>query len=745
MSSLIDELKRRNIFRVATAYGVASWVILQLCDILFPAVGINEADIRYVVIVLGIGFPVLLALAWYFEITPDGFRPTRQVDGDESISHQTARRIDLVIILLLSLALVFFASEYFQKDEPDDKSRIAVDKPPEETDSDTVTLPAIPVDTRPSIAVLPFVNMSSDAENEYFSDGLSEELLNVLAQIGDLRVAGRTSSFFYKGKNENLKDIGRALNVSNILEGSVRKSGSKVRITAQLISADDGFHLWSRTFDREIEDIFAIQDEISSEVAMAMKVTLLTDGVSLPESRLTSNPEAHDLYLRAKEALYQREEESVQLAIDLFKMASQLDPEYAPPLIGLADANLILQNNHGSLSLQASTDIAKEALDRAAALDYQTSDYWATLGLYHQHLSRHDPIHNRLAAQAYKQALALNKDNVNANMWYAALLTEDADPGNDPEGFALVGYALTLDPLNRIANQNYQIQLAANGRIEEAVRNLERLIRLDPDYPSYVSVLIGLYLGSSRYIEAAKLLKRIPQTDSRFPFVVLTFVSGMNDEALIDNFFSNVATENPLFEVIQSIGNYRRATAAELIAEARVQLLQPDYEGNGRSILSRLIEVGEYRLAIEVIENMSPALREEQPEFEGLRPFGLQTYVIALYLDGRKKRAAKIADIMLDMNSGIARWGFPAKGAEDATYYLVKDDPSGAIKEIELAYQEGWRGYYGERMERDPLFKDIIDRPEIQSVKQKTDQFIREFKPELIRELEAAGAISPSI
>lgn len=336
--TLIDDLKRRNVFKVLTAYAVASFIMLQLCDILFPATGLADAVIGYILGLLLLGLPLIVIFAWMFEVTPEGLKRSKKVSSMDSITHFTGQRMNLIIIALLTIALAFFAFEYIN--ETDDPVETATLPAPPEVHPEPV---AKPVDTRPSIAVLPFVNMSSDQENEYFSDGLSEEVLNLLAQIKGLRVAGRTSSFFYKGKSENLAVIGKSLNVDHILEGSVRKSGDKVGITAQLISAEDGFHLWSRTFDREINDIFAVQDEIAGEVTRAMRLTLLTDNVIITD-RSTTNPETYDLYLRAKAALYTRELDSGRLAIQLFQQAIALDPEYAPALIDYAVAEMVSVN-----------------------------------------------------------------------------------------------------------------------------------------------------------------------------------------------------------------------------------------------------------------------------------------------------------------------------------------------------------------------------------------------------------------
>ena len=238
--SFIAELKRRNVIKVAIAYVIVAWLLLQVADVMLPTFGSPAWVMRAFSFLLILCFPLALLFAWAFELTPDGVKREKDIDPTESIAHATGRKLDFVIIAVLVLAVGFLVVDRYSA-PPASVSQQVVEK---------------------SIAVLPFVNMSDDAGNEYFSDGISEEILNSLAKVKDLKVAGRTSSFAFKGRNENLRTIGEALGVSHILEGSVRKAGAQVRITAQLVKADDGYHLWSQAYDRELTDIFAIQDEI---------------------------------------------------------------------------------------------------------------------------------------------------------------------------------------------------------------------------------------------------------------------------------------------------------------------------------------------------------------------------------------------------------------------------------------------------------------------------------------------------
>ena len=261
--SLLAELKRRNVFRVGAAYAVLAWLLMQVADLLFPLFGAPDWALRIFIIVLMLGLPVALLVSWVFELTPEGLKRDKDVDRSASIASVTGRRLDRVIIVALVIALGYFVWERQARIEP------AAQPNPGPVAEVAATAPG-----KRSIAVLPFVNMSADPENEYFADGLSEELLNQFAQIPDLQVAGRTSSFSFKGKNEDLRVIGNSLDVANVLEGSVRRQGDKVRVTAQLIRVEDGFHLWSNTYDRTMDDVFVIQDDIASNVATALKIVL---------------------------------------------------------------------------------------------------------------------------------------------------------------------------------------------------------------------------------------------------------------------------------------------------------------------------------------------------------------------------------------------------------------------------------------------------------------------------------------
>ena len=324
--SLIAELKRRNVIRMAGLYLVGAWLLVQVASTLFPAFGVPDWALRGLVIVLVLGFVPMLVFAWVFELTPDGIKRDAEVSRAESIAPQTARRMDRMIIAVLLLALVYFGFDRLVLAPRRDAALVASTT---QSVAAQATAQAKPTVSRNSIAVLPFVNMSGEAANEYFSDGISEEILNVLAGTPELQVAARTSSFAFKGKTMEVPAIAEQLKVRMVLEGSVRKQGDKVRITAQLIDAQTGFHVWSQTYDRKLEDIFVIQDEIARAIGDELKVKIAAVAGPGQRDGSTRNVAAYDLYLRGMALWHSRTEKGILEAISLFEKAIATDPEQA--------------------------------------------------------------------------------------------------------------------------------------------------------------------------------------------------------------------------------------------------------------------------------------------------------------------------------------------------------------------------------------------------------------------------------
>src|SRR5215472_3756097 len=317
---LFGELKRRNVYKVAVAYAVVGWLLIQVATQVFPFLEIPNWAIRLVIVATAFGFPVALIIAWVFELTPEGIKRTEAADAAGQRSRGGIWIAVVAIAAALSLGL-FFLGRYT---------------------AGRATLPVSEAATASnalkSIAVLPLVNTSGDPSNEYFSDGLSEELIAVLAKIPELKVIGRSSSFFFKGKSSDSAAIGQKLGVANLIEGSVRKQGDRVRIVAELISAADGRSLWSETYDRDLKDVFAVQAEIAKSVAEQMKVKLLGETVRSDAAGSGENPVAHNAVLQSDFYFQQQTAENVRRAITFLQEAIRLDPNYALAYAKLAQA-----------------------------------------------------------------------------------------------------------------------------------------------------------------------------------------------------------------------------------------------------------------------------------------------------------------------------------------------------------------------------------------------------------------------
>lgn len=323
--SLLGELKRRNVFRAAAAYIAVAWLIVQVAETTFPAFDLTERALRTLIIVLAAGFVPAVALAWVFELTPEGLKLDRDLKASGDLALRTRRILDRAIVALLALGLAYFTIDKFVLDPTRDAAKIEAAQQRGRTEA------LVESYGDQSIAVLPFANLSADPEQEYFGDGMAEEILNVLARIPELRVISRSSAFTFKGKNLKLNEIAAELNVAHVLEGSVRRAGPRIRVTAQLIEARSDTHLWSQTWDRELVDIFAIQDEIAAEVVAALKLELLGE---VPRTRRV-DPEAYLLFMEARQML-DTSHDTAEEVDGLLTEAIRRDPEYAEPWTGLS-------------------------------------------------------------------------------------------------------------------------------------------------------------------------------------------------------------------------------------------------------------------------------------------------------------------------------------------------------------------------------------------------------------------------
>jgi len=396
-----------------------------------------------------IGFPFWIAFAWFFEFTPEGIRRESEVVPGASMTPHTGRKLDLAIIGVLAIAVVLLLTDRFVLHHGINEESAA-----------TIA--------EHSIAVLPFVNMSSDKDQEYFSDGISEELLNLLAKIPQLQVTARTSSFAFKGKETGIPEIARTLHVANVLEGSVRKAGNSVRITAQLIRAGTDTHLWSQTYDRKLDDIFAIQDEIAADVVKQLKVTLLG---AAPKAR-TTDPEAYAAYLQAVQLARQQTAKALQQSDALYRKAVAIDPRYAPAWTELA-RNLTNETSQGLLPNKEGFDQSRQAAMKALAIDPEYAPAHAWLG----YIAMYGDNDLAGAAQHFKHALALDSTDLDVLRSSALLLGTLA---RRDEALALEEAIVRRDPVNVTALFNLGVDQRRTGRLDAAIASYRTVLDLAP-------------------------------------------------------------------------------------------------------------------------------------------------------------------------------------------------------------------------------------------------------------------------
>ncbi|MDJ0698830.1 MAG: hypothetical protein QNJ07_03155 [Woeseiaceae bacterium] len=426
---------------MAALYVVAAWLIMQVAEVIIDLAVLPDWTGQAVLALLAMGFPIALVLSWFYELTPEGISLEKDVERHKSITHITGRRIDLIVIAMLCAAVVLFAYDKWWGSGPLDHS----------------------------IAVLPFVDLSEEADYEYLSDGISEEILNLLTRVPDLKVISRTSAFSFKGQNVDIPTIANRLNVAHVLEGSVRKSGDQLRVTTQLIEVDSDTHLWSQSYDRELKDVFAIQDEIAAAVVDVLKITLLGDELRSSET----DPDAYALFLQALQARNQITPEGYKQAETFLKKALEIDPAFAR---AWAELGFVYERQTNTLGVRAfaeGNELARQAVQRALAIDPQHGRAYAVLSWVERLYDRDFTA----AARNLKQASNLNPGDhfilISAARLESAL-------GHLDEAIELLRESIVLDPVSRGGHFFLGLALYHADRLDEAAESLRMVKSLSP-------------------------------------------------------------------------------------------------------------------------------------------------------------------------------------------------------------------------------------------------------------------------
>ena len=481
----LKELQRRNVFRVAIGYIVSCWLLAQVADLVLENIGAPAWVMQTILLVLLLGFPVVVFFSWAYEVTPEGVKRESEIDRSQSITHVTAHKLDRSITLVLAIALAYFAyDKFFMPGRGETPAGPAA----------PATAGQLAAQPGASIAVLPFINMSDDEKNEYFSDGIAEELLNVLVRIEGLRVPSRTSSFTFRGSGLKVSEIGKELGVDHVLEGSVRKAGERIRVTAQLIDVKTDTHIWSETYTRQLDDIFAVQDEIAQAIVGALKVTLSGEEQAQLEQRPTDNVEAYNLYLLGRHYWNLRIPGQMSEAIEPLQKAVELDPRFEGAWAALADVYLLLPE-YGEGTVAEHMPRALDATERALAINpdsahaLTTSAYIKAMHYYQW----------EEAETEFKHAIKLDPKYRTAYQWYAEML---AAQRRTDESLAQLDIAAEVDPLAPIIPHIKGWVSLWAGRLDEAEQHYLDALRLDPGFPYSIGNLAQTYLQQGKYDQA---------------------------------------------------------------------------------------------------------------------------------------------------------------------------------------------------------------------------------------------------
>ena len=732
LETFLAELKRRKVLRVVGAYAVVSWGVLQVIDKLFPALMLPPWTITFVAVLLIIGLPITAIITWAFEITPDGIRRTAS-ESEPGTARAGWLETALLVAIVVAVGISFVQL----------RERMAAPETATTASTSTAVQATAATTAANSIAVLPFTSFSEDAESNYFADGLTEELINELANIPGMKVSGRTSSFYFKNRNEDLREIGRTLGVSQVLEGSVRRSGDKLRITVQLISTSDGFHLWSQTYDRHLDDIFAIQDDVAMNVASVLEMK-----IGAPNREGTDamhDMEDYRLYLIALALLHERALEPLTQARELFTQLKTREPDNADALAGYTQATMLLAGTYMTLDFETASKDAIAAVEHALEVDPNSVSANVAAGAaYTILLHRTDDERYRVQAErTLARAVELAPEDPDALATYGTLLNE---MGNYESAYELLRRAATRDPLSRVAQAQLITSLEGLGRLAEA---REKLITLGQMYPDYVfpQLELGELLltqgqldAALPYLQKAHASKTSPRATFSLALAYLNL--GLEDEVratLAQLEYSPLSV--PFGEVI--LLNSRGDEAGSF------RLAQAQLEKTGDPIWQSLLinsslALGDLATARREITKLAPTLlatldaSHSQPE-----PALLVGELLTR--EGRKDDAARVFETLLTTQAPPAHGYDPAQHKVTRAKILARLGRSdAAIDELRAAQLQGnrllWDFDFVQRLDRVPAFETIRDDPRFRAVISDMEAENRVMRDRVLKQSNAQNA-----
>jgi TolB-like protein/Tfp pilus assembly protein PilF len=734
------ELRRRNVFKVGAAYAIVSWLILQFASTTFPALQLPGWAFTLVTVLIFIGFPFSLLFAWAFELTPEGVKPTRKVAPEASITPQTGSKLNRIVIALLVLAVVVLllrdywrAPEALPEKGPDTIS-VAAQTGKVSADKENVSGPFSQNPDRHSIAVLPFANRSRSEDDAFFVDGVHDDLLTQLSKIHALRVISRTSVENYRGTGKPLPVIAAELGVGTVMEGSVQRSGERIRINVQLIDAATDEHLWAEIYDRELTaaNIFDIQSEIATAIAKALQAELTSDDAQRLAVQPTQNLAAYEAYLLGRQRFAMRTAKGLREAVDYFQQAIALDAEFGLAYVSLADVYQV-QGDWGLISLKEANVKSLPLAEKALQLDDQSGEAYTTLGSIREYAGDLEG-----AGQAYRHALELAPNYAQASFWYGLYLMQSM--GLPADAIPRLEHALTLDPLSGIVMANLATAHMALGDFATALAVIQKSLEVDPAF--------GSALGNKGWFAWTVKGDLVTAID----FVLQAYAADPDDQW-------NIAS---LAELFSELGDDSTAACAletsSLVQDAPYSSVQNAlmavYGGDGSAaesyartalantwirfnkalplaiVRAQLQRNGQPDQALALYQQHFPELLETPlPELtlnNSRAAIDLASLLQAMDREAEARQLLDGSERYIQNQPRLGEWGYRV---DDARIQVLRGEKEHALAALRTAVDSSWRLYWRYDLEHDPILEPLRSDPRFQAI-------VQEIRADMAAQLE---------
>jgi len=705
MTSVWGELRRRNVFKVAVAYAIVAWLLVEVTSVVLPTFKAPEWIMQVFTFLVIVGFPLALIFAWAYELTPEGIKKEKEVDRSRSITRQTGRKLDFIIIGVMAVAIAYFLVDKFVWVGEEPATTVAVSE------------------ERPSVAVLPFANRSANEDDAFFVDGIHDDLLSRISKIGSIKIISRTSVLQYQNTTKTIPQIAKELGVTTVLEGGVQRAGEQVRINVQLIDARTDEHLWSEIYDRQLSaaNIFAIQTEVATAIAEALQATLSPEEQDRLKAVPTENLAALEAYFLGKQSMAKRTGAALANAVDYFKKAIELDPGFALAYVGQADS-YSLQTEAGDLSPKEAFAFAEPLIDKALELDDQSGEAYASLGGMFSKMRDHDA-----AETAFRHALDFSPNYATAHHWYSLFLRSY---GQYDAGLIQIKHAIQLDPLSSVVQANLGTVLLELGRPEEAIAQFKKTIEMDAAYPASYWNIGGIYWTQFGQLDEALAwfkqgLERNPGNAGITAWIGLLYLD-LGDEAeaerwinmalehVPDGNFTNWAKEMLL--LFQGGSTQAKEYASKVLRQdPRWALSLADLRN--QDLLAGLAADASARYEKQfpmLFDDDDPKINRSNVDAAinlGLIMTSLGQSARAQLLLNRSLAYAE-STTMPRLHRYAIAYGIP----QQVQIYALQGKTEKALEALRQAVDYGWRGLWWYWLEHDPNLDSIRDEPEFQAM-----------------------------